>query len=147
MESVFNTPSFKKRTNTIGIAGVAISVLSVPLLISLIFPGKLLMFIGLSLSSCYLVIKSLSQDTFIRKSIDFGMAILIIGLIFFMLHWPGSDSMALVSSSIFLYLITAGTFDLLKNKEKAYFDLQQLLLFALLGCCILTSYYIDPVLR
>jgi hypothetical protein len=144
MESVFNTASFAKLSNALGITGVMISISSVPLMMGKIFPGTVLMLSGLALSSCYFVLKSFSQHSFLRKSIDMGMAILVIGLIFFMMHWPGVESMAMVSSSMFLYLTLAGAADLWMNKEKAYFDLQKLLLFALLGCCILTAYYVEP---
>ena len=145
MESLFNTTSYSRITNALGILGVTISIVSVPLMIQGIFPGILMMLSGLSLSSCYFILRSFAQRSFIHRSIDIGFAVLVIGLIFFMNHWPGAESMALVSSSMFLYLTLAGTLDLWKNKEQAYFDLQTLLLFALLGCCILTSYYMEPL--
>jgi hypothetical protein len=145
MESLFNTTSYKKVSNSLGISGVLFSIVAVPLMINKIFPGYLLMLTGLATSSCYFVLKSMSLTSFIRRTIELGMAILVIGLIFFMMHWPGAESMSMVSSSMFLYLTLAGTLDLWKNKEQAYFDLQKLLLFALLGCCILTSYYMEPL--
>lgn len=145
MESVFNTSSFTKLSNALGITGVMISISSVPLMMGKIFPGTVLMLSGLALSSCYFVLKSFSQHSFLRKSIDMGMAILVIGLIFFMNHWPGAESMALVSSGMFLYISAVAAVDLYLHRENAYFDLQKLLMFALLGCCILTSYYVEPL--
>lgn len=145
MESLFNTTSYSRITNALGILGVTISIVSVPLMIQGIFPGILIMLSGLSLSSCYFILRSFAQRSFIHRSIDIGFAVLVIGLIFFMNHWPGAESMALVSSGMFLYIAAVAAVDLFLHRENAYFDLQKLLMFALLGCCILTSYYVEPL--
>ena len=145
MESLFNTKSYSRITNGLGILGVTISIVSVPLMIQGVFPGILMMLSALSLSSCYFILRSFAQRSFVHRFIDIGFAVLVIGLIFFMMHWPGAESMALVSSGMFRYIAALGAIDLFLHRENAYFELQKLLMFTLLGCCILTSYYVESL--
>lgn len=138
------------------IEAVLLSIVVVAIIIrpSVLGAGSLLLIISLSTLAMVNIFKSFeeikefnhSNEIFVKKINGLGAAVAIIGILFRLLNWPGSNQMLIVGSVSMLAVVIMGVLLIAKYKEKSIITyknlIKSLLILAVGATLLLTPWHI-----